>query len=143
MSGWLGGAGGPYVISGFSGLSSPPWRFFLTLSDLVEPGPSSTVLFLDEREDANNTGNFGIDMTGFPDQPKFTQFGEDMPASYHNGAGGLSFADGHVETKRWLDPRTTPPIRKNSNWIFLAGTTPSPSNPDIVWLQQRATSKAP
>ena len=34
-------------------------------------------------------------------------FSWDLPASYHNGAGGLSFADGHQEIKRWLDPRTT------------------------------------
>ena len=27
----------------------------------------------------------------------------DVPASYHNGAGGLSFADGHAEIKRWRD----------------------------------------
>ena len=26
----------------------------------------------------------------------------DFPASYHNGAGGLSFADGHAEIRRWL-----------------------------------------
>jgi prepilin-type processing-associated H-X9-DG protein len=25
----------------------------------------------------------------------------DIPASYHNGAGGFSFADGHAEVKKW------------------------------------------
>ena len=52
-------------------------------------------------------------------------------------AGGLSFADGHAETKRWRDPRTTPPVRTGSDW--LACGTPSPNNPDIVWLQDHAT----
>ena len=26
----------------------------------------------------------------------------DVPASYHNGACGFSFADGHAEIKKWL-----------------------------------------
>jgi prepilin-type processing-associated H-X9-DG protein len=36
---------------------------------------------------------------------KSAQF-TDFPASYHNGAAGFSFADGHGEIKKWLDPRT-------------------------------------
>ena len=32
------------------------------------------------------------------------------PASYHNGAGGLSFADGHAEIHRWTHPNTLIPI---------------------------------
>ncbi len=62
-----------------------------------------------------------------------------MPASYHNGAGGVSFVDGHVETKRWRDARTTPPLR-HINWLSALVTT-SPFNPDIAWLQQRATRR--
>jgi prepilin-type processing-associated H-X9-DG protein len=27
---------------------------------------------------------------------------QDIPASYHNGACGFSFADGHAEIRRWL-----------------------------------------
>jgi prepilin-type N-terminal cleavage/methylation domain-containing protein/prepilin-type processing-associated H-X9-DG protein len=139
MSLWLGGFGGTLQFA--SGLTSPPWRLYLKASDLIDPGPSSTLLFWDEREDAINCGNFGIDMNGFPDQPKLSEFAQDYPASYHNGAGGLSFADGHSEIKHWLDPRTTPPIRKNSNWLDAAPTTPSPNNPDIVWLQERSTRR--
>jgi prepilin-type processing-associated H-X9-DG protein len=89
---------------------------------------------LGEREDLINFGNFFIDMTGFPNQPNLTLFNGDMPASYHNGAGGISFVDGHAEVKRWRDPRTTPPIG-----AVPPGT--SPNNPDIVWLQERATHR--
>jgi prepilin-type processing-associated H-X9-DG protein len=60
----------------------------------------------------------------------------DFPASYHNGAGGLSFADGHAEIRRWLDARTKPPIRKGRE---LALITASPNNADVQWLQERAT----
>jgi prepilin-type N-terminal cleavage/methylation domain-containing protein/prepilin-type processing-associated H-X9-DG protein len=139
MSVWLGGWQGilPQVATQLPGVSSPPWRLYLKLTDIVDPGSSRTVLFWDEREDVVNYGNFFIDMTGFPNQPSLTQFsGGDMPGSYHNGAGGLSFADGHAEIKRWRDPRTTPPLRQ-VNWSPGA----SPNNPDIIWLQERATRR--
>src|SRR5262249_33678963 len=88
--------------------------------------------------DAINLGNFGIDMLGFPDHPNLTQFDQDMPASYHNGAGGLSFVDGHAEIHRRRDPRTTPPLQ-GDGWWETVGAIPSPNNQDIVWLEQRAT----
>ncbi len=143
MSIWLGGFGGVLspALPGLpdQGVTSPPWKLYLKITDMRDPGPSRTLLFWDEREDAINWGNFGIDMSGYPNQPGLTQFDGDLPASYHNGAGGLSFADGHAEIKRWRDPRTTPPVRTGSDWLMQAGTIPSPNNQDIVWLQDRAT----
>ena len=35
-----------------------------------------------------------------PGQPTWC----DVPATYHNNAGGLSFADGHAQIKKWSDP---------------------------------------
>jgi hypothetical protein len=136
---WLGGFGGKLQLGG--GLQSPPWRLYLGLNDLVDPGPTQTLLFWDEREDAINAGNFFVDMTGYPEKPASVQFW-DMPASYHNRAGGLSFTDGHVQIKPWLDARTVPPVRKNSNWLNLAPyVKPSPNNSDLIWLQERATRR--
>ncbi len=65
----------------------------------------------------------------------------DYPASYHNGAGGLSFVDGHAEIKRWLDARTTPSLQKNSNALVARGWISSPNNKDMIWLQERATRR--
>jgi len=132
---WLGGFGGT-LNSGYPGVNSPPWRLYLKLTDVLNPGPSSTLVFWDEREDMINWGNFFIDMTGFPDQPELTQFNWDYPGSYHNGACGLSFVDGHSEIKRWLDPRTKPPLE-----TLTPGPVASPRNRDIVWLQERATRR--
>jgi prepilin-type processing-associated H-X9-DG protein len=58
----------------------------------------------------------------------------DYPASYHNGAGGLSFADGHAEIKKWRDPKV----------LGITGT-PSWSPPgslvgDLDWLKLRSSS---
>jgi prepilin-type N-terminal cleavage/methylation domain-containing protein/prepilin-type processing-associated H-X9-DG protein len=135
---WHGGFGG--TLNNDSGVSSPPWRLYLKAGDYVDPGPSGTMLFWDEREDAINYGNFFVNMDGFPDNPKLTRFDGDMPASYHNRAAGISFVDGHAEIKRWVDPRTCPPLNGNANSLAFANV-PSPNNPDIVWLQNRATRK--
>jgi len=132
---WLGGFGGT-LNTGYPGVSSPVWRLYLKLNDVFNPGPSSTVVFWDEREDMINWGNFYIDMTGFPDQPNSVQFNWDLPGSYHNRAGGLSFVDGHAEIKRWLDSRTTPPLS-----AITPGPVASPRNRDIMWLQERATRR--
>ena len=57
----------------------------------------------------------------------------DYPASYHNKAGGLSFADGHSEIKKWKSPaittfgrarpRTDATLdRADANWLYLRTT---------------------
>ena len=73
----------------------------------------------------------------WPDKWAQTGF-YDFPASYHNRAGGLSFCDGHSEIKRWIDPRTMPPIIRGG---LIPDVVASPRNRDIVWLQERATRK--
>ncbi len=74
-------------------------------------------------------------MNGWPDQPN-SWIMIDFPASYHNGSGGLSFADGHSEIHKWRDPRTIPPIGK------LRGlNVPSPNNQDVYWMMERSTRK--
>jgi len=116
------------------------WRKYHKLDDFVDPGPSRKFVFLGVREDSINSGNFAVWMEGYPD-PKSTAFIQDYPASYHNRAGGLSFADGHSEIKRWVDPRTTPPLKKGTTAVGDAGRVNSPNNKDIFWLQERCTRK--
>ena len=59
----------------------------------------------------------------------------DYPASYHNSAAGLSFADGHAEIKKWLDHRTIKPINNRLMPLNIA----SPNNKDMIWLSDRTT----
>lgn len=105
-------------------------------SDMIDPPPARTFVILDEREDRLNNGFFVVDMTGFnPSIPGRLNL-VDVPASYHNGAGGITFADGHAEIKKWLDPRTKPPIQRGRNLQLIVA---SPNNRDIFWLQERST----
>ena len=78
---------------------------------------------------------FVVDMGGYPNNPNMHRI-VDIPASYHGGSGGFSFADGHSETKKWTDPRTSAPFRKG---FITAYDRPSPNNLDISWMQERAT----
>jgi prepilin-type N-terminal cleavage/methylation domain-containing protein/prepilin-type processing-associated H-X9-DG protein len=58
------------------------------------PAPGRTWLFVDEHPDSINDGYF----INNPDAGAW----QDIPASYHNGACGFSFADGHSEIRKWL-----------------------------------------
>jgi prepilin-type processing-associated H-X9-DG protein len=131
MSTWIGGHGGEPT-----GIAGQNFRVYQKLGDAVDPGPTRTWLFIDVREDSVNWGAFVTVMHGWPDHPTELRFREDFPASYHNGAGGLSFADGHAEIRRWLDPRTKPRITKGRDLELI---TASPNNLDVQWLQERAT----
>jgi prepilin-type processing-associated H-X9-DG protein len=104
---------------------------------MADPGPAGTWVFVDEREDSINDGYFVVDMAGYPDQPGRWKI-VDFPASYHNRAGGFSFADGHSEIKKYRDTRTYPVLKKGQN---LPLDRPSPNNQDVYWMQERSTRK--
>jgi prepilin-type processing-associated H-X9-DG protein len=119
MNGWVG-----FGTRDWSG--SPPYKLNYKMSDLNNPGPSQTFVFIDERENSINDGWFAVDV--------FDQGGGatwvDIPAMRHNHGAVLSFADGHAEFKKWQDGRTLGTLTPN---------TPSANNPDIAWLQQHTT----
>lgn len=100
--------------------------------------PARIFVLLDERSDSINDGFFGIDMsntgtrdgTGSPNPYWIV----DYPASYHNGAARISFADGHVETRRWLEGTTTVGLGK-----ARPGSRTSATDRDVKWLQEHCT----
>ena len=100
------------------------------MSSLTKPGPSMSWAFVDEHPDSINDGNLYVNPvwgagTG---QQQWT----DMPASYHNGACGFSFADGHSEIKKWNDNRTINPVRYGYlNNIAVNGSV------DYDWAAER------
>lgn len=105
------------------------WNTMLQTTSLVEPPPSQTFVFIDERDESINNGVFRVNM-------ERTSI-EDWPGIYHDRASNFYFADGHSESKRWLDPRTAPPTAPQT--VFYTGGTPSHGNSDVLWLQQRTT----
>jgi prepilin-type N-terminal cleavage/methylation domain-containing protein/prepilin-type processing-associated H-X9-DG protein len=93
------------------------------LSELVRPSPSQAFVFLDEHPDAIDDGYFLV----FVDRKILWG---NMPANYHNGACGFSFADGHAEIKKWKDPDTL------SKKIVANPKGPN----DVPWTQVRTSA---
>jgi prepilin-type N-terminal cleavage/methylation domain-containing protein/prepilin-type processing-associated H-X9-DG protein len=118
-------------------LFGPGFRVYKKATELIDPGPTMTWVLMDEREDSINDGELCVGMTGYPDQPQAWKI-VDYPASYHNGAAGLAFADGHSEIHKWHDPRTVPVLRKGVPLNLNVG---SPNNQDMYWLMERSTRK--
>jgi prepilin-type N-terminal cleavage/methylation domain-containing protein len=135
MNVYLGGfAGHPSNILPMSGQI-----LYLKYSQLNKPGADRIFVFVDEREDANSWANFFVDMEGYSPYNASAYKLYDLPASYHGSAGGLSFADGHSELRRWVDGRTMPPLV--SEGTVFDGTTgvSSAGNRDVGWLQDHST----
>jgi len=130
MNGYVGDVGNGAFPDGImaSVNASTQWKRYLKESDLTKPGPSMTWVFLDQHPDSINDPFFSVSMI------KTTW--DDLPASYHNGACGISFADGHAEIKKWLDAETKQPVTK-SNWN---GNSHPPSPNDYPWLKERSTA---
>ncbi len=125
MNGWVGD------VEGRAWGGQTEYRLINKLDDFIRPGPTMTFVFVDEHEDSIDDGWFAVNMR---DRGPGTMIAN-YPASYHNGAGGLSFADGHAEIRKWLDPRTK--IKVSKKYIDL--NILSPNNRDITWLQERTT----
>ena len=114
-------------------LGDSPLYVFWKTTDIVTPCPSQTWVFIDEHEDSIASGWFDVD-PGTLAIPRVPHFWTQLPASRHNGAATLSFADGHAETKKWLDPRTKKPVTRTRYVPVIE------ENPDAAWLQERTTS---
>ncbi len=132
-------------LGGFKGSllsGDDAWMVYKKYSEIAgKPGASKIFVFIDEREDAINWGNFYTKMSGYdPPNPALYTL-DDLPASYHGQAGGLTFADGHAEIHRWRDPRTMPPLKKDG--LTFDGYTgfACPRNVDVAYLQDVSTRK--
>jgi len=83
---------------------NPQYRQYLKQTDVRNA--STTWVTIDEQADSINDGFF---IVGYP-TPTGNAWG-DIPASYHNGACGFSFADGHAEIHKWRSPTSIYPVK--------------------------------
>lgn len=107
--------------------SGEPFQVFAKLTSIIKPVPTDAIVFIDERSDSIDDGYFAIDEV-------VAQL-VNLPAGYHNGASGITFADGHAEIHKWRDSRTLPRL-STSFQKFIS----CPGSVDLLWLQQHATS---
>ena len=111
-------------LSGVWGASAGP-NLILKLSDL-RMSPSMAFTFIDEHPDSINDGAIFMD----PDNSAFSDF----PASYHDGAVGISFADGHSEVHKWKSANTKQPVQYVHWTPNSPYRNPGANDPDIQWL---------
>jgi prepilin-type N-terminal cleavage/methylation domain-containing protein len=146
MNWFCGGFGNNVSLDG----PEAAFTLFLKMSQIASlsgsPGASKTWVFIEEREDCINWGNYLQDMSGAPTKsspngnPGAYKFYQDMPSSYHGSSCALGFADGHSEIHRWRDGRTMPPIAVGQYNGPGTGTQwPAPYSVDIAWIQDRST----
>jgi len=97
------------------------------MSDMKQPGPARTWVLVDEDYRSINDAAFAVTMVS----STFL----DAPASYHGGACGFAFGDGHSEIKKWQDSRTI--VSGNS----YSAQTYNPMNRDVTWVQERTSAR--
>jgi prepilin-type N-terminal cleavage/methylation domain-containing protein/prepilin-type processing-associated H-X9-DG protein len=122
MNAWMNPAATPQS----QGLSAPG-RIFKKQTDISGAiGPATCWVLLDENDKSINDAWFVVALSG--------STWVDCPASYHNKAGGLSYADGHAEIKKWRDKYVTGP-----NASVNMPADPAGNYADLRWLEERST----
>ena len=118
----------------WSGRPDGTYRQFTKLGNILTP--TKILTFVDEHIAFLNDGNFVI----WPDgsDPRVSSLWRigNVPATYHNDASGLSFADGHSDIHKWKDevPRL---IRVG----FTTSNNPAPDQQDAAYLAEGATTR--
>jgi prepilin-type N-terminal cleavage/methylation domain-containing protein/prepilin-type processing-associated H-X9-DG protein len=106
---------------------NPTWVQFLKMGQF--PGPANFYVFVEEHPDTINDGYF---MNSW-DEIKWGN----LPASWHNRAANISWADGHLERHRWSPDTVRPPVQGG---VGSGGFAPSPAT-DYLWLRERTSVK--
>ena len=129
---------GPWLNGLHTHVRNQPYRTYGRLADIVGPGPADLWVLMDEAPRSINDGGLAVSMSGPNAVPPVdsTMRMIDWPATYHNLACGISFADGHSEIHKWLDGRTVQPAGGTDDQ-----NNPGP-NPDILWLQTKTSAPA-
>jgi len=98
-------------------------------SEFVYPTVAEAWVFLDEHPDSiNDSGFFNPHQTAFVD----------TPATYHNGACGVAFADGHSEIHKWRGALTQLRAKQVNYTDAGIGVSGRAGDIDISWLSYRS-----
>ena len=123
MNGWLG-----YINTVWN---YEPYTCFRKTGDFTRLSTSDALVFVDERDDSVDEGYFGISMQ--------TDWIVNMPSDFHNGAGTVTFADGHTELHHWRTKELHPPQQSGLATSSSKFPTVASNNEDMLWLRAHAT----
>ena len=114
-------------------LPSSSYRTYGKMSQIVIP--VKTWVLVDEHPDSINDAACAVQMAKLGATSAQII---DFPASFHGGAGGLAYADGHSEIHKWRGQTIKPPVR-NSNDLLPLNVSAGDSVKDIVWWSDVTT----
>jgi prepilin-type processing-associated H-X9-DG protein len=114
--------------------STTTGRIFKKQSDIFSPSPANCWVIIDVSPGSINTAWFVCDPFESP-----TGW-VDVPAAYHNGACGISFADGHAQFKKWTDKAVLTYGVPNGPVGNFVQSLQAPGFEDLKWLQAATTS---
>jgi prepilin-type N-terminal cleavage/methylation domain-containing protein/prepilin-type processing-associated H-X9-DG protein len=101
-------------------------------SDLIQPGPSESWVFIDEHPDSIDDTILYTDAGATNGTGQFTE----LPSGEHGGACGVAFADGHSEIHRWKTSVTLAKVTyENKQRVAVT------LNDDLTWLARRTPRK--
>ncbi len=137
MNAFVGWVGRPTLLpTAARKIPDENYKVFRRMSELRTP--TETFVFLDVHPESICWIFFGTDMEQGEDHTIFH-----YPASTHQGGGVLAFADGSVRAQKWRDERTKPEalrqVKAALEDTHLSHGVPSPNNPDLEWLQSKAS----
>jgi prepilin-type N-terminal cleavage/methylation domain-containing protein/prepilin-type processing-associated H-X9-DG protein len=115
------------VLQNETNVNNPGFEQFVKESDFRDP--SSIFVFLDEHPDSIDDGYFLNTDTNLE--------WVDLPASYHNGGGSFSFADGHTEIHRWVCASTVRPPQPGAADLVMK-LAPN-DTADFNWVLKRTS----
>ena len=100
-------------------------------SDIHWPGPSDCWLFTDENPDSIDDEILYIDPHATNGTGQFTE----LPSSDHNGACGMSFADGHAIIHKWVEPTTLHAVAYKTV-LTVSQRVPVSNSRDLAFMAQ-------
>ena len=109
-------------------VNNPDYQQYFKLSQV--PKPAQIFVFVEEHPNSVDDGYF----INNPETLNWTN----LPASHHNGAANLTFADGHLETHKWIQPATRLAIRPGVAY-FPVPVAPTQRS-DFEWLMYRTST---
>ncbi len=114
-------------------LPTPKYKVYSRLGHIINP--TKTWVMIDEHPDSINDAACAVTIA-----EAGATSGQivDYPAAYHNGAAGLSFADGHSEIHQWKGSKIKAPV-KYMSWLSVVPAGDSLN--DIIWWSDNTTVK--
>jgi len=106
---------GPWLDGNHSNMRNDPWATYGKFSAVLHPGPSMLWVLVDENASGLNDAAFAFQMVS----PHWL----DAPGSYHNGACGFAFADGHSEIHRWIEAPQPQTDANPADWGWMSQRT--------------------